>query len=71
MVFRFGVNNWGSKNSIKLSSSPNRLPTRHSLVLAFPKQTILYSSKIKFKPRQLYLAVGMVTDYVYNLKAVL
>ncbi len=35
---------------------------------------LLYSSKIKFKPRQLRLAVGMITDFVsliYNLKAVL
>ena len=35
--------------------------------------TILYSSKIKFKPRQLRLAVDMVTDFVsfiYNLKTV-
>ena len=34
---------------------------------------ILYSSKIKFKPRQLRLAVDMVTDFassIHNLKTV-
>ena len=42
-------------------------------IMAVLEVKYLYSSKIKFKPRQRRLAVDMVTDFIsliYNLKTV-
>ncbi|CVL38456.1 Uncharacterised protein [Streptococcus pneumoniae] len=72
MVFRFGVNNWGFTFPIDLFSSYFNL-LYNSPCCGWILFSLLILFETLFKPRQLHLAVGMVTDFVssiHNLKTV-